>query len=46
MANEPEVYSRVFRVGRLALWVVLALMLLSIAYAGWRAIANWTAITV
>lgn len=46
MADEPEVHSRVYTAGRLALWVVLALMLLSIGYAAWQSLANWTAITV
>ena len=36
----------VFTYGRIAFWVVLALMSASVLYAAWRAIANWTAITV
>jgi hypothetical protein len=36
----------VFVYGRIAFWVVLTLMAASVVYAAWRAIANWTAITV
>ena len=36
----------VFRYGRMALWLVLALMLLSVLYGGWHVVANWTFITV
>jgi hypothetical protein len=48
MADESELSPppRIFTFGRLALWLVLALMLLSVGYAGGLAIANWSAITV
>lgn len=46
MALEPDSPPPVFTIGRLALWLVLALMFLSIVYAAWLAVANWTAITV
>jgi hypothetical protein len=36
----------VFVYGRLVLWLVLALMLVSIGYAGWQVLANWNDITV
>lgn len=36
----------VFVYGRLVLWLVLALMLVSIGYAGWHVLANWNDITV
>jgi hypothetical protein len=36
----------VFTYGRIAFWVVLALMSASVLYTAWRAIANWSAITV
>jgi hypothetical protein len=41
-----ETPPAVFRYGRLALWLVLALMLLSILYGAWHVVANWTSITV
>ena len=41
-----ETPPTVFRYGRIALWLVLALMLLSILYGAWHAVANWTSITV
>jgi hypothetical protein len=40
--SAPPVYTY----GRIAFWVVLALMSPSSLYAAWRAIANWSAITV
>ncbi len=36
----------VFSYGRIAFWVVFALMAVSVLYTAWRAIANWSAITV
>jgi hypothetical protein len=36
----------VFTYGRIAFWVILALMATSVLYAVWRVIANWSAITV
>ena len=36
----------VFIYGRFAFWVTLALMAVSVLYTAWRAIANWSAITV
>ncbi len=36
----------VFTYSRIAFWVVLALMAASVLYAMWRAVANWSAITV
>lgn len=35
-----------FTYGRIAFWVVLALMCASVLYTAWIAIANWSAITV
>jgi hypothetical protein len=32
--------------GRIAVMIVLALMAVSVIYAGWRAIANWGSIRV
>ena len=48
MAVEPQPSSPppVFTYGRLALWVVLALMIVSIGYAAWHVVANWSFITV
>ena len=46
MAVESDSPSPVFTVGRVALWVVLALMLVSIIYSAWVVVANWTFITV
>jgi hypothetical protein len=46
MAVEPQSPSPVFTVGRLALWLVLALMVASIGYSAWHVVANWTFITV
>ncbi len=46
MAVAPDSPPPVFTVGRLALWLVLALMLVSIGYTAWIAVANWTFITV
>jgi hypothetical protein len=42
----PRTPPRIYTIGRLVLWLVLALMLVSVGYAGWQAIANWSAITV
>jgi hypothetical protein len=42
----PPPPSRIYTIGRLAFWLVLALMLLSVGYAAWQAVANWSAITV
>jgi hypothetical protein len=36
----------VFTYGRLALWLVLLLMLLSVVYTAWQVLSNWTSITV
>jgi len=36
----------VFTSGRIASWVVLALIAASIIYSVWRVLANWAAITV
>jgi hypothetical protein len=36
----------VFVYGRLVFWLVLALMVVSVIYAGWQALANWHSITV
>lgn len=36
----------VFVYGRLVFWLILALMVVSVIYAGWQALANWTSITV
>ena len=36
----------VFTSGRIASWVVLALIGASILYSVWRVLANWSAITV
>ena len=36
----------VFTYGRIAFWVVFALMAASVLYAVSRALANWSAITV
>jgi hypothetical protein len=43
---QPESPPPVFTYGRLVLWLVLLLMLLSVVYAAWQVIANWTSITV
>ncbi len=44
MSNAPT--PAVFVYGRMVLWLVLALMLVSIGYAGWQVLANWNDITV
>jgi hypothetical protein len=36
----------VYTYGRLVLWLVLLLMVVSVLYSGWHVVANWTAITV
>ena len=46
MAVDSDSPPRVFTFGRLALWLVLALMVVSVAYAAWHIVANWTFITV
>jgi hypothetical protein len=46
MAVESPTPPPIFRYGRLAFWLVLALMLLSVVYAGWHVVANWVTITV
>lgn len=46
MALDPDSPAPMFTIGRLALWLVLALMLGAIAYSAWIAIANWSFITV
>jgi hypothetical protein len=46
MAVDPDSPPPVFTVGRLTLWLVLALMLVSIGYSAWIAVANWSFITV
>jgi len=46
MAVESESSTPVFTVGRLALWLVLALMVVSVAYVAWHVVANWRFITV
>jgi hypothetical protein len=43
--SEPSA-PPVFTYGRIAFWVVFALMAGSVLYAASRAIANWSAITV
>jgi hypothetical protein len=43
---QPESPPPVFTYGRLALWLVLVLMLLSVVYTAWQVLANWTSITV
>jgi hypothetical protein len=46
MAVDPDSPTPVFTVGRLALWLVLALMVVAIGYSAWIAVANWGFITV
>ena len=46
MAAESESPSPVFTYGRLALWLVLVLIVASIAYSLWHVVANWSFITV
>ena len=46
MAVEPESPPPLFTIGRVAWWVVLALMLIAIIYSAWHVVANWTFITV
>ncbi len=35
-----------FTIGRIALWLVLALMALSILYTGWHVLEYWSSIRV
>lgn len=46
MANQTESPPAVFTYGRLALWLVLLLIVLSIGYAAWQVAANWSSIRV
>jgi TRAP-type mannitol/chloroaromatic compound transport system permease small subunit len=46
MANQTESPPAVFTYGRLALWLVLLLIVLSIGYAVWQVVANWSSIRV
>jgi hypothetical protein len=46
MAPDSDSPTPVFTIGRLALWLVLALILVSIGYSAWIAVANWAFITV
>jgi hypothetical protein len=46
MAVDSDSPSPVFTYGRIALWLVLALMVISVVYAAWHVVANWTYITV
>ena len=42
---EPS-YAPVYTVGRIVQWVVLLVMLVSVLYAGWMSVANWSEIMV
>ncbi len=44
--SEKSSVHSVHGIGRITLWVVLALMAGSAIYAAWIAIANWTSIRV
>lgn len=46
MAVDSDSPSPVFTYGRIALWLVLALMVVSVAYAAWHVVVNWSYITV
>lgn len=46
MANQLESPPAVFTYGRLGLWLVLLLIGLSIGYAVWQVVANWSSIRV
>ena len=46
MAVDTESPPPVFTYGRLALWLVLVLMLVSVVYSLWHVVANWSFITV
>lgn len=46
MSADSDSPTPVFTAGRLVLWLVLALMVVSIGYAAWIAVANWAFITV
>lgn len=46
MAVDSESPPPVFTYGRLTLWLVLALMVLSVGYSAWQVVANWSAIKV
>jgi|SRR5688500_8216304 len=46
MAVDSDSPSPVFTYGRIALWLVLALMVISVVYAAWHVVANWSYITV
>ena len=46
MAVPRESPPAVFTYGRLALWLVLLLMVVSVGYAAWQVVSNWTSITV
>lgn len=42
VASPPSTYTY----GRLVLWLVLALIVVSVGYSLWHVVANWTFITV
>jgi hypothetical protein len=46
MAVDTESPPPVFTYGRLTLWLVLVLMLVSVVYSLWHVVANWSFITV
>ncbi len=46
MSRETESPPAMFTYGRLALWLVLLLMVLSVGYAAWQVAANWSSIAV
>lgn len=46
MAVDSEAPPPVFTYGRLTLWLVLALMVVSVGYSAWHVVANWSFIKV
>jgi TRAP-type mannitol/chloroaromatic compound transport system permease small subunit len=46
MTRETESPPAVFTYGRLVLWLVLLLIVLSVGYAVWQVVANWSSIAV
>jgi len=46
MAQETESPPAMFTYGRLALWLVLVLIVLSVGYAAWQVVVNWSSIAV
>ena len=46
MAVDTESPPPVFTYGRLTLWLVLVLMVVSVVYSMWHVVANWSFITV